>query len=180
MKTKVTFLGLLIAAAMMLSYIEALIPFYFAIPGIKLGLANAAILVTLYMYGWKEAFLVNVTRILLMGVLFGNIYSFLFSISGGILSMAVMATFLYSRKFSILGVSVAGGIFHNIGQIIFGVIFFRINEFLYYIPVLLLSGLITGALIGILLFEINRRVHFYRRESTGEKQNDSVFKRETN
>ena len=104
------FLGMVLAFALILGYIESLIPFSFGIPGIKLGLANLAVLITLYRSGAKEAILVDLLRIVLSGFLFGNLYSILYSLAGGMLSFAAMVFARKTRRLSIYGVSITGGI----------------------------------------------------------------------
>ena len=104
------FLGMVLAFALILGYIESLIPFSFGIPGIKLGLANLAVLITLYRSGVKEAILVDLLRIVLSGFLFGNLYSILYSLAGGMLSFAAMVFARKTRRLSIYGVSITGGI----------------------------------------------------------------------
>ena len=115
---KTAFMGLFLALAMICSYIETLIPFSVGIPGIKLGLANIVVVLMLYSVGTKEALLVSLLRIVLVGILFGNAFSILYSLSGGILSLLVMFLMKKTDKFSCVSVSITGGISHNIGQII--------------------------------------------------------------
>lgn len=151
---KIAFLSLLITFALILSYVESLVPQIFPIPGIKLGLANFAIVITLYYFGFKEALLVNFCRILLAAALFGSVYSFIYALSGGILSILVEYILLKSKKMSEVGVSVAGGIAHNLGQLIFAYIVTRTFGLVYYLPFLMISGVLTGFLIGILVLKL--------------------------
>lgn len=118
MSKRVAKCGLLIALAMVFSYVEVLIPFNFGIPGIKLGLANLIVVVGFYSMKTTDVIAVSLVRIFLSGLLFGNLMSILYSLSGGILSIIVMLLLKRLHKFSIVGVSIAGGVFHNIGQII--------------------------------------------------------------
>ena len=119
MKTrKIAYLGVFLALALILSYVESLIPFYFGIPGVKLGLTNLIVVVMLYCTGTKEAFGVSVARILLAGFLFGNLFSILYSLAGGVLSFIVMCLLKKTGRFHVISVSVTGGISHNIGQLI--------------------------------------------------------------
>lgn len=150
MKKRVTYLGVLLAFALILSYVESLIPFYFGIPGVKLGLANLAIVLVLYMYGIKDAFLLNLMRVLLAGFMFGNMFMILYSLAGAVCSMGSMYLFKKTDRFSILGVSMSGGIFHNIGQVAVAVFVTQTAGVVYYLPVLLISGVVTGWCIGIL------------------------------
>lgn len=155
---KISYIGLFSAVAIIFGYVESLIPFFAGIPGMKLGLANLAVLFILEKYSWKEAALVSSIRILVIGFLFGNMFSILYSLSGAALSLAVMTFMQKKSGFSILGISVAGGVSHNIGQLIIAVFVTMSSGFLYYTPVLLISGVITGLLIGILTREILKRI----------------------
>lgn len=158
MKNRFIYLGVLTALAMIASYIEVLLPFSVGIAGIKLGLANIVVVITLYVLGEKEAFLVSFVRIFLMGFLFGNMAGILYSLAGGMLSLAVMIVLFRLRKFSVSGVSIAGGVSHNIGQLTVAVFIVSNLKLLYYLPVLLCAGIVTGLLIGILTREILRRL----------------------
>lgn len=146
---KVTFLGLLLAFALILSYIESVIPFYFGIPGMKLGLANMAVLLALYCYGAGEAFVLSVIRVTLASFLFGNLYSLIYSGMGALCSFAVMLLMKKTGRFSMTGVSIGGGVFHNLGQIAVAMAVIETLGGLYYVPVLMIAGMATGALIGI-------------------------------
>ena len=115
---KLSYLGLFAAVAIIFGYVESLIPFFAGIPGMKLGLANLAVLFILEKYTWKEAVLVSVVRIIVIGFMFGNLFSILYSLAGAALSLAVMTFMKKKSGFSILGISVAGGVSHNIGQLI--------------------------------------------------------------
>lgn len=141
---------MLTALAMIFSYVESLIPISFGVPGIKLGLANLVVLSALYFMSPGEVLAVSAARILLLGFLFGNGMSILYSLAGGLLSFAVMLTLMKNRGFSEIGVSVAGGVSHNIGQILVAALVLHSLKLFYYLPVLILSGLVTGILIGIL------------------------------
>ncbi len=154
MMKKTAHMGLFLAAALILSYTESLIPFYFGIPGVKLGLANLAVLFALYRYGWREALLLNLMRILLAGFLFGNLFTIIYSLAGAITSFAIMCLLKRSDSFSILGVSIAGGISHNIGQILVAYFVTKTTGVAFYLPVLLIAGLITGLLIGLTTREV--------------------------
>ncbi len=149
---KVAFYGMFVSLAFIFSYIEVIIPFmiFIPIPGFKLGLANIIILTVLYTLGPKEALGLSVVRILLTGFTFGNAYSMLYSLVGGILSWVIMCLLKKTKKFSIVGVSIAGGIGHNIGQIIVAILVLENTVIGYYLPVLLITGTITGVAIGIL------------------------------
>ncbi|MBQ6878066.1 MAG: Gx transporter family protein [Oscillospiraceae bacterium] len=150
MKTKkVAMLGLTIALAMIMSYIEALVPLSFAVPGIKMGLANIVIIFVLYKIGTKEAILVSLIRVILVSLLFSNIMAMAYSIAGAVLSLSVMWVLKKTDKFSVVGVSIAGGIMHNVGQIIMAVILLGTEQIALYLPVLIITGTATGVVIGI-------------------------------
>ena len=151
---KTAFLGVFLALAMICSYIEMLIPFNFGIPGVKLGLTNIVVVLMLYTIGTREAIMVSVLRILLMGILFGNVTSIVYSLAGGILSFLVMAILKKTGQLGCISVSVAGGISHNIGQILAAAVVVNSFSILYYLPVLLIAGVVTGLLIGILAQEL--------------------------
>lgn len=158
MKNKVAYFGVFTAFALIMGYIESMIPFYFGIPGVKLGLTNIVIVIALYVMGVKEAFLLNAARIVLVGFLFGSLYSIIYSLAGGMLSLLVMVLLKKTGRFSVGGVSIAGGISHNIGQILVAVFVVETVSIAYYLPVLLIAGTITGFLIGIISSEILKRL----------------------
>lgn len=151
---KTAYIGLFLAVALICSYIETLIPFSFGIPGVKLGLTNMVIVLMLYTVGTKESFLVSVLRIVLVGFLFGNLFSILYSFAGGLLSFVVMALLKRTDRLGCVSVSVAGGISHNVGQILVAAFIVHNFNIMFYIPVLLLAGLLTGLVIGILAQEL--------------------------
>ena len=140
-------LGLCTAAAMILSYVESFIPF--GVPGLKVGLPNIVILFILYRMGWKEAGAVSLLRCVLTSLLFGTVMSLAYSMAGAVLSLAVMMILKKIDKFSPIGVSIAGGITHNAGQIAVAVIVMRTEEIAYYMPVLAVGGTLAGLIIGV-------------------------------
>lgn len=142
--------GLMLAAALILSYIESQIPLPFGVPGMKLGLANLAVVLLLYLYGARAALAVNVMRILLSGFLFGGISAILFSLAGGAVSFVVMALLKKSMRFGIPGVSIAGGVAHNAGQLLVAALVVKTYGVLYLIPPLMIAGAVTGLVIGLL------------------------------
>lgn len=149
MKTKdVAVIGVLAAFGAILSYIEAILSFTTGIPGVKIGLANIAVVVALYMYGSKNAFMINIVRIIVVGLLFGNAFSMVFSAAGAIISFVVMVLFKKTNRFSILGVSTVGGVAHNIGQIMIAALVVDSYSVIYYMPALFIAGIITGVMIG--------------------------------
>ena len=159
MKTKVAHFGVYTALALIFSYVETLIPINFGIPGVKLGLANLIIVVALYKMSVKEAYILSVVRVVLAGFIFANLFSIIYSLAGGLLSLTVMAFLKKSKQFSIIGISMAGSVFHNVGQLIMAMIVLESFNIAYYFPVLLLSGVLTGILIGIIANEMLKRLH---------------------
>lgn len=155
---KIATFGLLVALAFILSYVETLIPLPIPVPGMKLGLANLVVITALYGMGSKEALSLSVLRIILVGFTFGNLSTMAFSFGGGLLSWSLMALFHKSRWFSIVGVSVIGGVSHNIGQILVAMLIIKNSNLVYYLPFLLITGVITGILIGILGFILVKRL----------------------
>ena len=158
MKTrKLTTLGLCVALALILSYVESLLPPLMAVPGVKVGLPNIVILYLLYRYGWKEAGAVSLIRLLLSAALFTGFVAFFYGLAGAVLSLAGSALLKRSDRFSPLGVSVAGGVLHNLGQIALAALILESGYIFAYLPVLLLSGTLAGALVGLLAGILIRR-----------------------
>ena len=157
---KLSYLGLFAAVAIIFGYVESLIPFFAGIPGMKLGLANLAVLFILEKYTWKEAVLVSVVRIIVIGFMFGNLFSILYSLAGAALSLAVMTFMKKKSGFSILGISVAGGVSHNIGQLVIAMLILHSSSVFLYAPALLVAGVAAGIVIGGLTSEILKRVRF--------------------
>ncbi len=155
---KITQLGLFTAIAIIFGYVEMLIPIPFPVPGIKLGLANLSILYILLRYTWKEAAVVSAVRIIIVGLMFGSMFSIIYSLAGAAVSLMVMTLLLRFTKSSVPAVSISGGIAHNIGQLIIACLIVENLSLLYYAPVLLIAGMITGLAIGILTKEVQRRV----------------------
>ncbi len=159
MKTKKTaFLGLMVALAFILSYIENLLPLSIGIPGAKIGLANLVVMVALYTVGEKEAAALSIIRVILVGLTFGNLSMMMYSLAGAALSLLVMILAKKSCKFSMYGVSVLGGVFHNIGQILVAIFALETSSLIYYLPFLIIIGTITGVLIGLISNLITVRV----------------------
>ena len=147
---KVAILGLCTALAMVFAYVEVLLPpITTAVPGIKIGLPNIVIIFLLYRMGFKEAVLVSLVRVFAVSLLFGNVNTFAYSIAGAALSLLGMFLLKKLNWLSTVGVSVAGGVLHNVGQIIMAIILLRTAEIGYYLIVLAITGTITGILIGI-------------------------------
>ena len=141
--------GLLTSLMLVLGLIERQFPLTAAIPGIKLGLANLVVVVALYLLNARQALMISVVRILLVSFTFGNMAALLYSITGGLLSFAVMVLCRRIKDLSTMSVSVAGGISHNIGQILVAVFVVKNLNLLFYLPVLMIAGIITGLLIGL-------------------------------
>ena len=158
MKTRVAYFGVFTALALIFSYVESLIPIQLGIPGVKLGLANLIIVITLYKMGIKEAYILSIVRIVLAGFMFGNLFAILYSLAGGILSLTIMCILKKTEQFSIYGISMAGGVSHNIGQLIMAAIVLESISIGYYFPVLLISGLVTGFVIGVVSNEMLKRL----------------------
>ena len=146
---KVATAALCVALAFTLSFLESLIPVNIGVPGVKLGLANSGVLAALYLLGKKEAFFISMLRILLAGLLFSGAFSLAYSFAGGLLSFGVMLLAMKSEKLSPVGVSVLGASVHNVGQIAVAAAVMQTPRIIYYLPVLLVSGAVTGVLVGI-------------------------------
>ena len=146
---KLAFLALTISFAMILSYIESQIPAFVAIPGIKVGLANIAVIFTLYRFGVGEAVCVSIVRVFLVSMLFGSPVSLIYSISGAILSLCIMILLKRFTPLTEVTVSVCGGVLHNVGQIAAASFMLSTNVVLYYLPFLLLSGTVAGIAVGV-------------------------------
>ena len=159
---KVSFLGLAIALALILSYVEHQIPPLAAIPGIKLGLPNLVMTFLLYKVGWKETVVVSFIRIMLVSMLFGTVQSMTFSMAGAFLSLLGMILLKKTNWFSCVTVSITGGILHNAGQIIAACLWTQTAEIAFYLPFLIVSGTIAGALIGLLAGIMTKRFEKYK------------------
>ena len=162
MRTRAAYFGVFTALALIFSYLESLIPIQFGIPGIKLGLANLLTVILLYKRNAKEAMLLSAVRVILSGFMFGNLFSIVYSLAGGIMSLLVMAVLKRSGKFSVIGVSTAGGVSHNIGQLLVAMAAVRTYRVGYYFPVLLIAGVLTGLLIGTAAEQVLKRLENFR------------------
>ncbi len=159
MKPKIAYLGLFTAIAVIFGYVESLVPVFAGIPGIKLGLANLSVLLILKRYGLREAFLVSLARILIIGFMFGSLFSILYSAAGAALSLGIMYLIMKTTEFSLISISVAGGVSHNIAQVLVAVLITETPGLLfYYLPMLLVSGVVTGIVIGVLTSEVHKRL----------------------
>ena len=155
---KIATSALMIALAMILSFVESQIPSFFPIPGIKLGLANIAVIFALYRLSIRDAIVVSLIRVVVVSTLFGTSLTLAYSLSGAVLSLLIMVLLKKSDRFSVVGVSVAGGISHNIGQIIMAIILMHNSVISYYLPFLIISGIVTGVVIGLVSAKIVERV----------------------
>ncbi len=150
--------GLLIALAMVLSYVESLIPAFVAIPGIKIGLANIVVVYALYRLGFRSALLISVLRVLLSALLFGTVLTLAYSAAGAVLSLGGMVFLKRTGLFGTAAVSVFGAVLHNLGQILVACILLGTDALLYYLPFLVISGVVTGVAIGVAASILIRRV----------------------
>lgn len=155
---RVALFGMLTALAMLMSYVESLLPLSIGIPGVKPGLANLVTVVCLYGMGFGTAALLSLLRIVLIGFSFGNMAALLYSLSGGALSILCMAAAKKSGLFGKTGVSILGGVAHNVGQLIAAAFVLENTAIFWYFPVLLAAGAVTGALVGMLAGEVLRRL----------------------
>lgn len=158
---RVALYGMLTALAFILSYVESLVPVTVGIPGVKLGLANLVVVIALYTLDLKGAFVISAVRIVLSGLTFGGLFSMLYSLAGGLLSFAVMAILSRKKVFGTVGVSVCGGVAHNIGQLLVAMAVLETESVWYYFPVLLISGSVAGVLIGLLGGWMTGRIQDY-------------------
>lgn len=162
---KIALCAMLMALAMIFSYVEALIPINFGVPGIKLGIANLIVVIGLFFLPPAEVLMISIARILLMGYLFGNGMSILYSLAGGLLSFFVMLLLKKIKGFSMTGVSIAGAVAHNVAQICVAAYVVQNTKLFYYLPVLLIAGVITGTLIGILSGRIFLAIHLEEKKN---------------
>lgn len=142
-------IGVLVSLAMVLSYLESLFPVFLAVPGIRIGLANIAIVFALYHLGFRAALGISVVRVVLSALLFGSVISMSYSLCGALISLAMMAILKRSGLFGTVAVSVVGGVSHNLGQIAVACLILQTKAIAYYKPVLILSGVVSGVVIGI-------------------------------
>ena len=155
---KTAFLALSVTLGLILSYVETLIPVFAGVPGMKPGLSNILIVFLLFSYGIAEAATVNLLRILIAGILFGNPFSIVYSLSGAVFAIIGMALLKRTGMFSVYGVSMAGGMLHNAGQILVAAFIVENYNIVLYLPVLIVSGCITGFIVGFIGGVIIKRV----------------------
>ena len=148
---KLAFLGVLTAFALVLSYVEMLLPpIYAALPAVKVGLPNIVVVLLLYRFSFKEAVVVSLVRVVVVALLFGNAMTFFYSLAGAILSIVVMQVLKKCKLFTGVAVSVVGAIFHNIGQIFVAILLLKTAEIGYYMIVLAITGTLSGIVVGLL------------------------------
>ena len=145
----VTQIALLSSLALIFSYVEAIIPYNPGIPGIKLGIANIVTVIALYKFGWKQAASVSVIRIVIAGFLFNGLFGALYSLAGATVSLIGMVLLKKTDRFSVTGVSMAGGVLHNLGQLLVASALISDLRIFFYFPVLLFSGIASGIAIGV-------------------------------
>lgn len=163
---RIAMVGVLAAFAAILSYVEAIISFDFFVPGVKLGLANLAVVISMYTYGNREAVLINVIRIFIVGLLFTNLFSILFSLAGAFISFGAMTLIKKTDLFSAVGVSVMGGVFHNLGQLATAAVVVETYSVVYYLPPLLIAGIVTGIIIGIVSQMVIRHLGIFTKKES--------------
>lgn len=146
---KIASLSLLIALALIFSYVEAIIPYNPGIPGVKLGVANIVTIIALYTYGNKDAFIVNIVRVFIAGLLFNGIFGACYAMAGAMVSLIGMIILKKTKLFSVVGVSMAGGVLHNLGQLLVAAFLISDLKIFFYFPVLMFSGIIAGIAVGI-------------------------------
>ena len=149
MNRRVALSGLLIAMMLVLGYVESLLPTVSGIPGIKLGLSNGVLIFAVYMLDVPTAWILMVFKVLLSGLLFGGVNTILYAMAGGVLSMLMMTLLSRARGIHPVTVSAAGGVMHNVGQVIVAMLLFHTNQLLYYMAVLAAVGMACGALTGV-------------------------------
>ncbi len=155
---RAAYLAISVSLGMILSYVEAMIPVFSGVPGMKCGLSNILVVFLLCRFGVGEAALVNFLRILLTSILFSNPFSFAYSLAGAVLSLAGMTFLKNSGRFSVYGFSMAGGMLHNLGQVAVAVFLVENYHVWFYLPILLITGCVTGLMVAFLSALLIRRV----------------------
>ncbi len=150
--------GVMIPLAMILSYVESLIPFSFAVPGAKIGLANTVTVLALLRLGLADALLIGTIRVILTSILFGNAVMMVYSLAGAFFSILIMSLCSRSKKFGIIGISIAGAVSHNLGQCLAAAVLMQNQNIMWYLPLLLLYGVISGLVTGIISSGVIERI----------------------
>lgn len=162
---KIPYLSVFTALALLLGYVESLVPLPFLVPGMKLGFGNVIVLLLLYLMDFKSAFFVSLIKVLLSGLLFSGVGSMLYSLSGAMVGLLFMVLGKKIKSLSMVGVSVLGGIGHNLGQIAVAVAVIENLNLLYYFPVLMVFGTVTGVLVGVVAMSSLKYItHFFRNQ----------------
>ncbi len=156
---RIAYRGVFIALGLVLSYLESFVPVSALAPGIKIGLANIVTVFSLYKLGTKDAIYISLGRIILSAVLFGGLVSGIYSLAGAALSMTVMIILKKIHFFSVMGVSIAGGVMHNLGQILLATLILNNKGLFYYMGILLITGSLAGTVIGILAGKMLKRIN---------------------
>lgn len=146
---KIALIAIFITLSLILSYVDSLIPINIMVPGIKIGLANLIIIYSLYMLGIKEAIFISIIRVVISSILFGSILTFVYSLTGAIVSLLIMVILKSFTSLTVITISIIGGVMHNMTQIIVAIILMNTKEIVYYLPILILTGVISGMMIGI-------------------------------
>lgn len=156
---RIAILGVFCALSLVLSFVESLLPpITAALPGIKMGLSNIVTVFLLYRLGGRDAAVVNILRVMLSALLFGNVETAIFSLAGAVLSTAAMILMMRYTDFSRVSVSVVGGVIHNMGQIAVACVLTDTAEIAYYLPILVISGCVAGVLVGLAAWALESRV----------------------
>lgn len=159
---RMTLLASLSAIGILLGYLESFIVLPIRIPGIKLGLSNCITIIAIYLFGPVEGLIVLFVRVLLSGLLFGSLFSLIYSLSGALLSFVIMVAIYRNSRISCIGVSVVGGVSHNIAQLIAASVLLESGEIFVYLPVLIIAGVFAGFVVGIISkYLINRINNFF-------------------
>lgn len=155
---KTAYTAMFAALALIFSYVEFLVPLPIPVVGAKVGIANLVIIIAMYRLGFKEAMSINLIRIVISGLLFSGVFGILYSMAGGVTSLLVMFLLYKTKQFSMIGVSMAGGVFHNVGQLLVACFLINSRALLRYSGLLIIMGMITGTIIGFLAYNIEKRL----------------------
>lgn len=153
--------GMFLAVALVVSYLESLLPLFVAVPGVKLGIANAVIMLVLYRLGARPALILSVLRVVLAALLFSGLFTMLYSLAGALCSLFGMILLKKTDAFSPVGVSVVGGVLHNAGQLLVAMLVMEQEALAFYFPVLLVSGVVSGVVIGMIAGHLIQRLSSY-------------------
>ncbi len=156
--SRLTLSALMVVLALIFTYVEVLIPYPAPVPGVKLGLANLVMIIALYRLDLRYAFTINMIRVVLSGLLFTGLFAMMYSLAGGILSVLFMWALKRTSLFSMIGVSMAGGVAHNLGQTMVAAVMISSAGIFAYFPILVFTGIIAGILIGIIAYTIDKRL----------------------